>query len=659
MGKTETSGFPVWMTDEAISTLKSGFLKKEKNIYMAWNRIIECSVEKLKKFNLTEEFYESYSKDLFTILNNGWLGLATPVLTEMGRKNGGLPISCYSLSVQDSIREIFDSLQEAAVMTKNTGGVGIYVGNLRGANESTTTGSIASGPVSFSKIFDITASTVAQGPRRGSFAFYLPIDHKDIKQFLLSKDHTQGDSRRWIDSNIAVSITNSWMRSMLAGDVEKRELFAEVIKTRLICGSPYLFFVDNVNDANPPAYKKNNLKVETSNICSEIMLHTDADHSFVCCLSSLNLDKYDEWKDYYLEETGFSVPELTATFLDTVLEEFIEKAASIEGMEKAVRSAIKGRAIGIGVMGLASLYQKRNLAWYEPECYDLNVEIHKYIFEESKKASKWMGMVGGIPEWCEGTNLRNTHTIAVAPTRTNSSICGAVSMGIEPIESNIYVAKQDKGIFVRKNPNLEAVLEKHKKNTPEVWELISKDKGSVKSLDFLTKHEKHVFRTAREIDQFDLLRQAADRQKYIDQGQSLNLFVDTYSHEHYLVELHIAAWMLGLKSVYYLRTRSKQTLDTLNYIITKRGCVWCDKLKEELVSRGVSFAEISISEAKRKGLWKSSYKTTPQLFFDGEHIGGYAEYMKKYIHGNEGLATPGLVDGSPYIGPQECTACEG
>ena len=651
----EESKFPSWMTEEAISTLKSGFLKKEKNIYAAWERVINCSVQHLKSFNLTEGFEEAFKKDLFTILDNGWLGLATPVLTEMGRENGGLPISCYSVSVPDSINGIFESLKETAVMTKNTGGVGVYVGNLREANQKTASSSIASGPVSFSKIFDITASTVAQGPRRGSFAFYLPIDHKDIRQFLLSKDHTQGDSRRWIDSNIAVSITNSWMRSMLAGDTEKRELFAEVIKTRLICGSPYLFFVDNVNDANPEAYKLNNLKVETSNICTEIMLHTDADHSFVCCLSSLNLDKYDEWKDYFLEHTGFSVPELATVFLDTVLEEFIAKASCIEGMEKAVRSAIKGRAVGLGVMGLASLYQKRDLAWYEPECYELNKEIHKYIYEEAKKASKWMGLVGGIPEWCKGTEFRNSHVVAVAPTRTNSSICGSVSMGIEPIESNIYVAKQDKGFFVRKNPNLEAVLEKYGENTPETWEVIGKNKGSVKGLDFLTKHEKQVFRTAREIDQFDLLRQAADRQKYIDQGQSLNLFVDTYSHEHYLVELHIAAWMLGLKSIYYLRTRSKQTLDTLNYIITKRNCGWCDKLKEELNSRGISYTEISISEAKRKGLWKSSYKTTPQLFFDGERIGGYSDYIRS----NKRSATPSSVDESPYIEPQECTACEG
>lgn len=651
--------FPEWMSHEAKATVKELLKEDEKGIYVAWRRVINASAAKLVKFGMDQAFIDGYKEDLFEVLNEGWMGLATPVLTEMGRAKGGFPISCYSVSVGDSISEIFSTLAETAKMTQNTGGVGVYMGHVRASNSKTSSGSIASGPVSFCKNYDITAKTVAQGPRRGSFAFYLPIWHADVRKLLLSKDHTQGDSRRWLDSNIGVTIPDWWMREMLNGDKDKKDLFTDIILTRKMCGTPYLFFTDNVNKANPPAYVNNGLMVETSNICTEIMLFTDSMHSFVCCLSSLNLDKYDIWKNHRSKNLGLSVPYIGTIFLDTVLEEFIEKASLVPEMSKAVRSAVKGRALGLGSMGLASLYQKRNLAWYEPECYKLNIEVHKLINTESKKASAWMAKTFGEPEWCKGTGMRNSHTIAIAPTRTNSSICGSVSMGIEPIESNTYAAKQDKGTFIRRNPNLEYLLKtKYKKNSPEVWEQISLANGSVSNLDFLDKHDKQVYRTAREIDQFDLLKQAADRQPFIDQGQALNLFVDTYGNEQYLVELHTAAWMLGLKSIYYLRTKSKQTLTTLNYIITKKGCGWCDKLKAELDERGLAYLEISLSEAKRKGLWKQSYKTTPQLFFDGIRVGGYNDYMDKYVHGNMGMATHGLLDGA-FRESEECTACEG
>ena len=833
--------YPDWMTEEARITLKKGFYGDEKNVYDAWNRIVNSAAFYLKKEGLSDEFCADFAEDLFDILDKGWLGLATPVFSELGTGDrGGLPISCFSLSVSDSIRGIFDSLAESALMTKNGGGVGVYLGRIRGLNEIISTGGTSAGSVPFARLYDYTAKTVAQASfRRGSFALYLPIHHKDILLFLKSKDHTEGDSRRWIDSNIAVTIEDWWMEEMLAGDQEKREIFIEVLMTRMKCGSPYLLFVDNVNRQNPEAYVKNNLKVETSNLCftantlvstvnekgelkqlpikqlegtcfnvlsasynygwktetqpaicfktgtakvvkvtlangngfrctedhplalngensyveaknslsrvlatadnigievikveeiaekeevydlkvaknenfyihagtgilvhncSEIMLYTDEDHSFVCCLSSLNLDKWPEWKNAKTKKLGLSIPYISTIFLDAVLSEFIDKASkiidpkkqkykkcleelisntedldpdiqqlakksidelsNIPELTKAVRSAKKGRALGLGVMGLASLYQKLNLAWHEPETYALNIEIHNYIYSEARKASKFLAENLGEPEWCVGTGYRNSHNIAIAPTRTNSAVCSTISMGIEPIESNLYIAKQDKGIFPRRNPNLEKLLkEKYKKNTPEVWEEISKNDGSVKNLDFMDKHDKWVFRTAREIDQFDLIRQAADRQKYVDQGQSLNLFVDPFVSPQYYFGLHVAAWKLGLKSLYYLRTKSKQSLSTVNYMITKKGCPWCEKLSKLLEERGISYIPVTLSEAKRKGLWNKNYKTVPQLFLDGQRIGGYTDYVEKFISGSHGFATPGRVDGQ--VQDNECSSCEG
>lgn len=811
--KSKSKGYPKWMTKEAIATLES--LVGKETAYEVWERVVNSAASYLYLGGFDADFCSKFAEDLFEVLANGWLGLATPVLTKLGKPRGdGLPISCFSISVEDSISGIFDSLAESAIMTKNGGGVGVYMGNIRPINTDISTGGKTSGSVPFSKLFDSTAKTVAQGSaRRGSFAIYLPIEHPDIKAFLKSKDHTEGDSRRWIDSNIAVTISNAWMKSMLSGDEEKRDLFIELLLTRLKCGSPYILYIDHVNNANPEAYKKNNLKVETSNLClsgetrvattmgaislkemyetriippvytenieqptfgprtqeakivfqgikkvikltlsdgssfkctpdhrialknkewieaqyslnkkirtigqlqdifvqsiepiaeaeevydlhvevdknfyiitdlenysgllvhncSEIMLHTDKDHSFVCCLSSLNLDKYDEWVNHKTKNLKLSVPFISTIFLDAVLSEFIDKASDYKEMERAIRSAVKGRALGLGSMGLASLYQKRNLAWYEQECYDLNIQVHKYIYEETKEASKFLAKHLGEPEWCVGTGMRNSHTVAVAPTRTNSAVTCAVSMGIEPIDANYFAAKQNGGVFVRKNPNLEKLLkEKYKKNTVEVWEQISKDRGSVKNLEFMDKHDKRVFRTAREIDQQDLIWQAGDRQPYIDQGQSLNLFVDPYCSEQYLVGLHVLAWKLGLKSLYYLRSRSKQSLSTLNLLITKKGCDWCTKLKEELNLRNIAYTEVTLSEAKRKGLWQQSYKTTPQLFFDGERIGGYSDFMSKYVYGVESSSTPLHVDGETngtrlsqtdeYLMANECTACEG
>jgi ribonucleoside-diphosphate reductase alpha chain len=434
---------------------------------------------------------------------------------------------------------------------------------------------------------------------------------------------------------------------MIAGDTHKQELFGEVLKTRMISGSPYLIFIDNANAQNPECYKDRGLSVKTSNLCSEIFLHTDEHHSFVCVLSSLNLSRYDEFKDWKSPISGRTVPEVAIHLLEAVVTEFIRKAKDKVGMGRAVRFAEKSRPLGLGVMGLHTLYQKRGLPFKSQQSRELNIETHKWIRRQSEIASRELAVRFGEPEWCVGSGLRHSHLTAVAPTRTNSVISGAFSQGIEPIDSNYFVAKQAKGTYVRKNPVLEQLF-CDRGVDDSVWEQILGAKGSVQELDCLSDEEKEVFRTFQEIDQFELVKQAADRQPYICQGQSLNLKIDPESDPAYVMRLHLSAWKMGLKSLYYLKSSSlltnKKTVPAL--VVTKKDCPWCEKLKETLRNEGVTYEEITKQEAMDKGYWDPEWKTVPQIWLYKKHIGGYNDYVslkEKYVE-------------EPTY--SECAACE-
>jgi ribonucleoside-diphosphate reductase alpha chain len=416
---------------------------------------------------------------------------------------------------------------------------------------------------------------------------------------------------------------------MIAGDTHKQELFGEVLKTRMISGSPYLVFIDNANAQNPECYTERGLSVKTSNLCSEIFLHTDEHHSFVCVLSSLNLSRYDDFSGWKSPTTGRTVPQLAIHLLDAVVSEFIRKAKDKVGLGRSVRFAEKSRALGLGTMGLHTLYQKRGLPFASKEARELNIESHKWIREQSEIASRELAQRFGEPEWCVGSGMRHTHLLAVAPTRTNSVISGAFSQGVEPIDSNYFVAKQAKGTYVRKNPVLEQLLCERGVG-PQVWDKILESKGSIQDLDIFSETEKEIFKTAREIDQFELIKQAADRQKFICQGQSLNLFVDPESDPAYIMRLHLSAWRMGLKSLYYLKSSSlltnKKVVPAL--VVSKKDCPWCQKLKEALEADGIQYKEISKSEAIERGYWDSSWKTVPQIWLYKKHIGGYTDYVK-------------------------------
>jgi ribonucleoside-diphosphate reductase alpha chain len=473
-----------------------------------------------------------------------------------------------------------------------------------------------------------------------------------------------GDPRNFIDSQIAVTIEDKWVEEMIAGDREKQKLFGEVLKMRLVSGSPYIIFIDNANNQRPSSFAQRNLKIFTSNLCSEIFLPTDENHTFVCVLSSLNLAKWDEWKNWVGPNTGKTVPELMVYFLDAVVDEFISKADRLPSMGRAVRFARKSRALGLGTMGLHALYQKHHLPFKSEQARQLNVDIHKQIDELTLKASRAMAIEYGEPEWCQGDGIRHATRIAIAPTKSNSVICGAVSQGIEPIDSNYYVAKQAKGSFVRKNPYLEAHLETIGYNTSEVWDSILDARGSVQHLhSILDDHALDVFKTAREIDQFEIIRQASDRQPHVCQGQSVNLFVDPESSAAYLLRLHLSAWKAKLKSLYYLKSTSllvkqskakvaptftpvQKTATAVMY--SKPNCPYCDKAKMVLDLHGYAIEQHHPDDwSSENGTAKFPHKTVPQIWIGGEHIGGYDDLMV-------------WLDSSPADTVyEECLACQG
>ena len=633
---TDLNPIPEWLSEEGKATLGRGYLLPGETPRDMHNRLSSYAAKVLNRPDLRE--------DLFTIFWNGWLGPATPVASNFGT-NRGLPISCYSVHLDDSVNSIYSHLKEVAQLSKHGGGVGVFMGDVRPAGAPIAGGGRSTGVVPWAQQYDLAARVVSQGGvRRGSFAIYLPIDHPDVPELLTSKDHSKGDPRRFVDSNIGLTVTDKWIEEMMAGDKHKQELFSEILKTRLISGSPYLVFIDNVNRQNPSCYKERNLEVSTSNLCSEITLYTDDGHSFVCVLSSLNLAKYDEWSAWR-GKSGLSVPELSTYFLDAVVEDFIHRAGRITSMGRAVRFAQKSRALGLGTMGLHLLYQKRGLPFASDGARQLNIEIHDFIKQQSLQASRCLAGEYGEPEWCTGSGLRNSHLLAVAPTRTNAVISGAFSQGIEPIDANYFVAKQAKGTFVRKNPVLEELL--CRKGVPdEVWDSILEAKGSVQHLDCLTPEEKEVFKTAREIDQFEIVKQAADRTPFICQAQSLNLFVPPDIDGEELVRLHLSAWKNGVKSLYYLRSTSlvaQKKVKPKAKVITKDTCPWCDKLKLQLKIDGISYEEID-----RNSLKEFNYATVPQVWIEGEHVGGYTEYMSKYHN-----------DADETNKYEECEACSG
>jgi ribonucleoside-diphosphate reductase alpha chain len=531
---------PNWLTEEGYRTLSGGYLLTNETPRQMYMRIA----------NAAASYYEDSEKwqdKFFNALWKNWLCPASPVAANLGADRG-LPISCNTVHVDDSVDSIFMKNYEFAVLSKNGAGVGIYFGDIRGRGTPIKGNGVSEGVIPWAKIFDTTTVSISQGStRRGASAIYLPIEHPDIQEFINIRRPTGDINRRCLNINHGVCISDAWMQSMQAGDKEKRQIWMEILKARVETGEPYLFFTDNVNNNNPECYVKNNLTVKSSNICSEITLHTDPNHSFVCCLSSLNLVRWEEWRET-------DTVNVAVRFLDAVLSEYIKKTEHIKGMEASRASAIKGRAIGLGVLGWHTMLQEKGIAFESFDAMQLNAQIFRSIRAKAEEETKLLAEELGEPEWCQGFGRRNTHLLSVAPTVSNSTISGGHSAGIEPISANVFTQKSAKGTFIRKNITLEKLLATKEKNTPEVWKSINEQNGSVQHLSCLTEQEKQVFLTAREINQFAVIKLAVQRQKWIDQAQSVNLFFAMNSDPKYIHEVHIAAWKGGLKTLYYFRS---------------------------------------------------------------------------------------------------------
>ena len=637
---------PDWLSEEAQQTLSKGYLLPGETPRDMWKRCALTAEKYLK--------YPGIGEDIMEMFWLGYMGGATPVLSNFGT-NRGLPVSCFGHTIFDSTSSIYSHLKEVASLSKYGGGVGSYFGELRPGGSPISGGGKSGSIVDWMRLYDRTAATVSQGnTRRGNLALYLPIDHPDLMDALRSKDHSQGDPRNFIDSNLAVTIKDEWIMEMIFNDQggSKQKIFGEVLKSRMISGSPYIIFIDNANNHRPKCFVDRALEIIQSQLCAEVFLPSDENHTFSCLLSSANLAKYDEWKNWKSKNTGKTVPELGIYLLDAVAEEFIHKASRLPSMGRAVRFTKKARALGLGTMGLHALYQSRNLPFASKAARELNIEVHRYMDEMSLKASQDMAKEYGEPEWCEGHGVRHATRLAIAPTKTNSVICGAVSEGIEPLTANLFVAGNAKGTFVRRNPYLESHLTAIGHNTQDVWDSILDERGSVQHLDFLSPRAKEIFKTAREIDQFEIVKQASDRQKYICQGQSVNLFVDPESDADYLMKLHLSAWNAGLKSLYYLKSTSMQvkksakstTTSNVATIVTKADCPWCVKAKELLSSRGYVITETDRS-AVPDDQWP--YSTVPQVWINGSHVEGGYEGLFKLLQ--------------PTADPEysECLACQG
>ena len=555
--------YPEWMNEVSLATISNGYLLPDENPKKAYKRVADAVAKRLDRPDLANKFYKYMWK--------GWLNLASPVLSNTGTDKG-LPISCFGIDTPDSIRGIGLTNAELMRLTSLGGGVGIGLGRVRGRGKKIANGDTGNseGIVPWAKIYDSTIIATNQGSvRRGAASVNLDINHEDIKEFLRIR-RPQGDpNRQCLNLHQCVSIDDKFMQRLEHRDPEAMELWVEILKSRVETGEPYIMFKDNVNNANPQAYVKNNLDVTMTNICSEIALHTDEEHSFVCCLSSLNLTRYDEWKDTDLVETAIY-------FLDGVLEEFLVKTNGKDSMIRAHRSAKKGRALGLGVLGWHSFLQSKGLPFNSIASTSWTNRIFSQIKTQAEAASRKLAEEYGEPIWCKGTGMRNTHLIAIAPTVSNSTISGGVSAGIEPIPANVYTFNSSKGTFIRKNPVLEKYLEDKGHNTEEVWQQILKDRGSIANLpeDIMPFDDKEVFLTFAEINQLALVEQASVRQKYVDQAQSLNLAFDPGDSPKFINLVHQTAWKLGLKTLYYLRTDSVINGDIGSR--TSEDCLSCD-----------------------------------------------------------------------------------
>lgn len=541
-----------WKNTESEQVLNRGYLLKGETVEGAIERICAAAARRLYRPELKEAFQE--------MVERGWMSLSSPIWANMGTERG-LPISCFNVHVPDNIEGITHKLGEVIMQTKIGGGTSAYFGDLRARGSAVTDNGKSSGAVSFMRLFDTAMDTISQGGvRRGAFAAYMDIDHDDIEEFLQIKDIGHAIQNLFY----GVCVPDYWMQEMIDGDMEKRDVWAKVLQSRQQKGLPYIFFSDNVNSNKPQVYKDHNLRINASNLCSEIMLPSTEDESFICCLSSMNLELYDEWKDT-------DAVRLAIFFLDAVLQEFIHKTEGNHFLAAANRFARRHRALGLGVLGWHSYLQKNMISFEGMQAKQLTTQIFKGIQQKAEKATQELALIYGEPELLKGYGRRNTTLLAIAPTTSSSAILGQTSPGIEPFASNYYKAGLAKGNFMRKNKYLKTLLAEKGIDNEETWRTIMLNHGSVQHLDELTREEKDVFKTFKEISQLEIIQQASIRQKYVDQAQSLNLNIPSNLPVKEVNKLLIEAWKLGIKTLYYQRSQSVSK-ELVTSLVTCQSC---------------------------------------------------------------------------------------
>jgi ribonucleoside-diphosphate reductase alpha chain len=553
-----------WLTENSRKFLESGYLTGDTT---PEERILEIAEHAEKILGI-----DGYAEKFYKYMSEGFYSLASPVWSNFGKKRG-LPISCFGSCIADDMGDILYTQSEVGMMSKLGGGTSGYFGKIRHRGAEVKNNGSSSGSVHIMQLFEKMVDIVSQGSvRRGRFAPYLPIDHQDIHEFL--EIGTEGNAIQELTHGVTVG--DQWMQEMIDGDVEKRTLWAKVLQRRGEIGYPYIFFRDHANNGTVDVYKDKKLEIHGSNLCTEIMLPSNEDWSFVCCLSSMNLLHYDNWKNTDAVET-------LTYFLDAVMEEFITKLEVYKNstdrddqltftfMEKAYNFAKDNRALGLGALGWHSLLQSKMLPFDSEEAFKLNSEIFKTIKDKSYKASEELAKLFGEPAVLKGYGRRNTTLNAIAPTTSSAFILGQVSQGIEPIWSNSYVKDIAKIKTTIKNPFLVDLLEEKGQNTTEVWRSIRDFDGSVQHLDFLSENEKDVFKTYPEIDQNVIVYQAANRQNHIDQGQSINVMVHPDMPIKDVNKIYITAWKLGVKSMYY-----QHSMNAAQKFKQKKSCDSCE-----------------------------------------------------------------------------------
>ena len=483
---------------------------------------------------------EGYADKFVDYMSRGWYSLSSPVWSNFGLDRG-LPISCFGSYIGDSVQSIMYTVAEVGMMSKYGGGTSGYFGDVRGRGELITDNGKSNGTPPFAKMFDTTIDVISQGnTRRGYFAGYIDIEHRDILEWL--EFLTEGNPVQLMYYGVCVG--NDWLAEMKAGDSHKRMVWAKILQMRAEVGVPYILFKDNVNENTVDVYKDKGMTIYASNLCSEIALPSNIDESFVCCLSSMNALHFDDWRDT-------DAVEVLTKFLDAVMSEFITKTANLPFMERAHRFAKRHRALGLGVLGWHDLLQSKSIAFDSFEAMQLNAKLFATIKYKAYEASEEMAKTYGEPEVLKGYGRRNTTLTAVAPTKSSSFILGQVSQSIEPHKSNYYVRDTAKMKVTYRNPALKIILAKHDMDKESVWESIGEHDGSVQHLAFLTDHEREVFKTMSEISQLAIIQQAASRQKYIDQSQSLNIMIHPNTPTKDINKLYLTAAELGVKSLYY------------------------------------------------------------------------------------------------------------